>query len=149
MPGVFPVDHSLPEEEIARRQIALMRAGVMGEPNGRPDSSPEIQRLFFDIVARVARTDAVNGRPMTIQWRFADADPWYVRIDNGSSAAEPGEAPEADLTLESSWQDWIRVSLQGGDPRRALLTRRVRPHGSLRNLMLLQKVFPRRPTRLN
>ena len=62
----------------------------MGEPNGRPDSSPEIQALYFDIVARIARTDAVNGSPMTIQWRFDDADPWHVRIDNGSTAASPG-----------------------------------------------------------
>ena len=42
--------------EVAERQIKLMKAGVMGEPNGRPDSSPEIQALFFDIIARVAET---------------------------------------------------------------------------------------------
>ena len=90
MPGVFPVDPELDPMEVARRQIKLMRAGVMGEPNGRPRSDAEIQRLFFDIIARVANADAVNGDPMTIQWRFSDADPWHLRIDNGSTAAEPG-----------------------------------------------------------
>jgi hypothetical protein len=29
-----------------------------------------------------------------------------------------------------------------------MLTRRLRPHGSLRNLLRLQKVFPRRPSTL-
>jgi 1,2-phenylacetyl-CoA epoxidase catalytic subunit len=148
MPGVFPVDVELEPEEIARRQIKLMRAGVLGEPNGRPDSSPEVQELFFDVIARSARVDAINGKPLTIQWRFSDADPWHLRIDNGSTEAGPGEAPNADVTLESSWADWIEVTTHGGNPRRALLRRRIRPHGSLRDLLRMGKVFPGRPSKL-
>jgi 1,2-phenylacetyl-CoA epoxidase catalytic subunit len=148
MPGVFPVDIQLEPEEIARRQIKLMRAGVLGEPNGRPESNPEVQELFFDVIARSARTDAINGRPLTIQWRFDDADPWHLRIDNGSSQAAPGELPHADITLETSWADWIGVTTHGGDPRRAMLGRRIRPHGRIRDLWRLSKVFPGRPSRL-
>jgi 1,2-phenylacetyl-CoA epoxidase catalytic subunit len=148
MPGVLPVDPELAPEEVARRQITLMKAGVMGEPNGRPDASPDVQRLFFDIVCRVARADALDGDSMTIQWHFDDADPWHVRIDNGSTAAAPGTAPDPDLTIEASWRDWIGVSIQGEDPRRALLRRRIRPRGSPRNLLRLSKVFPPRPSRL-
>ena len=148
MPGVLPVDPALAPEEVAARQIRLLQAGGMGEPNAKPDSSPEIQELYFDIVARVARTDAVDGHPMTIEWRFDDADPWHLRIDNGSTAGGPGPAPSADVTIRSSWADWIGVSIKGEDPRRALLRRRIRPRGSLRNLMRLQRVFPARPNRL-
>ena len=148
MPGVFPVDISLGPEEVARRQIKLLRAGVLGEPNGTPQSSPEVQEIFFDVIARSARADAVNGRPLVIQWRFEDADSWHLRIENGSTRAEPGEAADADLTLETSWADWIGVSTQGGDPRRAMLRRRIRPRGSLRALRQLPKVFPRRPANL-
>ena len=148
MPGVLPVDPALAPEEVAVRQIRLLQAGVMGEPNDKPDSSPEIQELYFDIVARVARTDAVDGHPMTIEWRFDDADPWHLRIDNGSTAGGPGPAPSADVTIRSSWADWIGVSIKGEDPRRALLRRRIRPRGSVRNLMRLQRVFPARPNRL-
>lgn len=148
MQGVLPVDPELPPEEIARRQITLMKAGVMGEPNGSPDASPDVQRLYFDIVSRVARTDALDDSSMTIQWRFDDADPWHLRIDNGSTAAAPGTATDADLTIETSWGDWIGVSIQGQDPRRALLRRRIRPRGSPRNLLRLSRVFPPRPSRL-
>jgi 1,2-phenylacetyl-CoA epoxidase catalytic subunit len=148
MPGVFPVDIALEPEEIARRQIKLMRAGVLGEPNGRPDSSPEVQEIFFDVIARSARTEAINGRPLTVQWRFEDADPWHLRISNGSSRAAPGEVPDADLTLETRWADWISVTTHGGDPRRAMLRRRIRPHGRLRDLWRMSKVFPGRPSRL-
>ncbi len=152
MPGVFPVDPELEPEEVARRQIALMRAGVMGEPNGRPDSDPEVQELLFDIIARVAHDNApsaVNGTPMTIQWDFSDAEPWHLRIANGSTAASRGRIPDPDLTLETSWADWVSIATQGGDPRRLLLRRRIRPHGSLRNLLRLTKVFPPRPTKLS
>jgi 1,2-phenylacetyl-CoA epoxidase catalytic subunit len=148
MPGVFPVDIELEPDEIARRQIKLMRAGVLGEPNSRPDSSPEVQEIFFDVIARSARADAINGKPLTIQWRFSDADPWHLRIDNGSTQAAPGEAPNPDLTLESTWGDWIGVTTHGGDPRRAMLRRRIRPHGSLRDLWRMAKVFPGRPSKL-
>jgi 1,2-phenylacetyl-CoA epoxidase catalytic subunit len=148
MPGVLPIDPALEPEEVARRQITLLRAGVLGAPNGRPDSSPEVQRLYFDVVARSARPDAVADGPMTIQWRFSDAEPWHLRIESGRSVAEPGIAPDADLTLETSWRDWVGVSMQGQDPRRLLLRRRLRPRGSLRQLARLTRVFPPRPNRL-
>src|SRR6266550_9116114 len=35
-PGVYPFDPEMPHEERAQRQIKLLRAGVLGEPNGRP-----------------------------------------------------------------------------------------------------------------
>jgi 1,2-phenylacetyl-CoA epoxidase catalytic subunit len=148
MPGVLPVDPDLEPAEVAARQIKLMQAGVLGEPNGAPESSPEIQRLYFDIVARSARTEAVS-EPMTIQWRFSDAAPWHLRIDNGSTAAAEGEVPNADLTLETSWRDWVRMSMQGTEqPLKLMLTRRLRPHGSPRQLARLTRIFPRRPNKL-
>jgi 1,2-phenylacetyl-CoA epoxidase catalytic subunit len=141
-PDVFPFDTSRPHLERANRAITLLRAGVVGEPVEKPDASPETQALLFDVIARSAHTDAVNGRPVTIQWRFTDAAPWYVRIDNGASEAVQGEAPHPSLTLETSWRDWLEVSTYGGDPRRAMLRRRLRPRGSLRMLWRLQRIFP-------
>ena len=85
---------------------------------------------------------------MTIQWRFADAEPWYLRIDNGSTAAEPGLSNAPDLTLETSWKDWVAVSTGDESARRALLQRRIRPRGSLRNLVRMGRLFPGRPSRL-
>jgi hypothetical protein len=143
-PGVFPVDPTIPPEEIARRQITLLRAGVMGAPNGRAQASPEIQSIYFDLVARSANSEAAAGKPLTVQWRFADAEPWHVVVDNGSTRAEPGEATAADVTLESTWSDWVDFSVRGLEPWRKLLTRRIRPHGAPRNLVRMARVFPRR-----
>jgi putative sterol carrier protein len=133
---------------VAQRQIKLMKAGIMGEPNGPPQSSPEIQQIYFDVVSRAAQADAANGEPMTLQWKFSDAAPWHLRIDNGSTAAVQGEAANPDLTLETSWSDWIDVSMRGANPAKAMLRRRLRPHGSLRQLARMPKIFPPRPNKL-
>ncbi|MDQ3571744.1 MAG: ribonucleotide-diphosphate reductase subunit beta [Actinomycetota bacterium] len=147
MPGVLPIDPELGPAEVARRQIALLEAGIIGQPHPNPQSSPELQRLFFDLVARSADTSAINGSPLTVQWRFADADPWHVIVANGSTRAEPGVAPHADITWETTWADWIGISKNILDPRRALLTRRLRFRGSPRSLPTFIRAFPRRRAR--
>jgi ribonucleotide reductase beta subunit family protein with ferritin-like domain len=144
MPGVYPFDPEMPHEERARRQIKLLRAGVLGEPNGKPEVTPEVEEILFDVVARSARTDAVD-RPVTIQWKFEDADPWHVRIDNGSTSSAPGLADDADLTLRTTWSDWVDISIRGQSAQRAILRRKLKPRGSLRQLARMQKIFPPRP----
>ena len=124
-----------------RNQIVLLKAGVVGEPNGRPDSSPAVQRILMDLMARSASPEAVNGRPWTFQVRFSDADPWHFVVDNGSTRLEPGEAPQADVTLETDWQQWVAITTQGEKPLGAVLRRRLRPRGSLRGMRAFASVF--------
>lgn len=144
-PGVFPFDPEASEEEVAERQVKLLLAGVTGAPNGRrPDSSPAVQRLYFDMVARSANAAAASGHRLVYQWRVSDADPWHLTIANGSTRAEPGEAPDADLVLEASWADWIASGKPDVNPLKMMLQRRIRPRGSLRELARMRKVFPRR-----
>jgi 1,2-phenylacetyl-CoA epoxidase catalytic subunit len=143
MPGVYPFDPEMSHEERARRQIKLLRAGVLGEPNGKPEVTPEVEEILFDVVARSARTDAVD-RPVTIQWKFEDAQPWHVRIDNGSTSSAPGLADDADLTLRTTWADWVDISIRGQSAQRAILRRKLKPRGSLRQLARMQKIFPPR-----
>ena len=129
-------------EERARNQITLLKAGVLGEPNGRPDANPEVQRILFETMARSAYTSAQsNGRPWVFQWRFSDADPWHLVVENGSTRVEAGEAPRADVTFETDWNQWIEISTRGQSPFPALLRRRLRPRGSLRGLRAFNKLF--------
>jgi len=144
MPGVFPVDHTLEHSELARRQISLLEARVLGEPHPDPDSSPEIQKLFFDIIARSADTSAQNGKPFTVQWRFADAEPWHVVVANGSTRAEAGVAADPDLTWQTTWGEWIALSKGTVDARKELLARRLKFQGSPLELRRFIRTFPRR-----
>jgi hypothetical protein len=141
-PGVFPFDPEMDEVEVAERQVKLMMAGVLSPPDGsRPDSSPEVQRLYFDVISRSANPKAANGSPLVYQWRFSDADPWHLTIDNGSTRAEPGEAPDPNLVIESTWADWVASGKPDANQLKFLLQRRIRPHGSLRELARMRKVF--------
>ena len=58
---VFPLDWSLSVEERTEKFIRLLEAGILGEPNDHPDSSPEIQELYFETVERTVDHSAVNG----------------------------------------------------------------------------------------
>ncbi|HEU4904727.1 MAG TPA: ribonucleotide-diphosphate reductase subunit beta [Solirubrobacterales bacterium] len=141
-PGVFPFDPEAPESEVAARQVKLMEAGVLGPPDAKvPDSSPETQRLYFDVVKRAANPAAANGAPLVYQYRFDDADPWHLTIDNGSTRAEPGEAPNPTLVLEASWADFIATSKPEANPLKMVLQRRIRPRGKLREIARMRKVF--------
>ena len=142
-PGVFPFDHEMAEDEIATNQLKMLEAGIVGEP-GRVEtkSSPELQRMFFEITARSANPKAANGSPLVYQWRFADADPWHLVIDNGSTRAEPGEAPSPNVTFETTWADWVNATKPGQSPMKAMVRRKIRPRGKVRELARMRKVFP-------
>jgi putative sterol carrier protein len=141
-PGVFPFDPEKSPEEIAENQVKLMMGGILGPPDSVPQSSPELQRLYFDVIERVVDTKAANGSRLVYQWRFSDAEPWHLVIDNGSTHAEPGEAPNPDLVLEASWGDFIATGKPDANPLKMVLTRRLRPRGSLRELARMRRVFP-------
>src|SRR4051794_18252058 len=90
LPGPPPVPLDLSHVERSRRGRELVKAGVLGEKNGRPASDRDAQALLFDTIRRSVNPDYEVRRPLTFQWDFSDADPWYVVVDNGSSRAEQG-----------------------------------------------------------
>ena len=68
--------------------------------------------------------------PLTLQWDFPDAEPWHLRLDNGSTSAGPGFAPDPDVTYRVRYDDFVDVFAGRLDPRRALATGKLRPRGS-------------------
>jgi hypothetical protein len=141
-PGVFPFDPAASAEEVAERQVKLMMAGVLGPPDGpAPQATPEVQRLYFDVIQRVADPAAADGSPLVYQWRFTDADPWHLVIDNGSTRAEPGEVPDPTVVIEASWADWVASGKPDANQLKMLLQRRIRPRGKLKELVRLRRVF--------
>ena len=131
------------EREIAENQVKMMMAGILGPPDGpTPDASPEMQRLYFDVITRVVDPKAANGSPLVYQWHFSDAEPWHLIIDNGSTRTEPGEAPNPNVVIESTWADWLASGKPDANQLKMVLQRRIRPRGSLREIARLRKVFP-------
>ena len=138
---VWPLDHSLTADEVASRQIKLLLAGVTGAPCSHPDSSPEVQGLLFDLMARSANTRGAQNGPFTVQWRFTDASPWHMVVNNGSTRAVAGQSPDPDVTLSTDWGEWVSIAMNNANPLRSVAARRLRPKGSPRALNTFRKVF--------
>jgi ribonucleotide reductase beta subunit family protein with ferritin-like domain len=129
----------LPAEERARRGLAMLRAGYLGEPNGPVTPDADVTALLFDGLRRQIDASAAPGAK--IQWEFTDAEPWHVRIDNGSASTGPGRVEDPDLVFRSRFQDWLDLSAGRVEPWKAVLTGRVRPRGKLRMLARAPRLF--------
>ncbi len=141
LPGPIPYPVDLPPAERARRGLTMLRAGLLGEKTGPPARDPEAMGLMFDSLRRAIDPRSAPPGPLVLQWDFTDAEPWHLRVDNGSSAVAPGRAAHADVAFRSSWEDFVDIAAGRLDARRAVATRRLRPHGSPRTLWQTRRLF--------
>ncbi len=129
----------LPARERARRGLLLLRAGYLGEPNGRVTPNTEATALLFDGLRRQVDASVVPGA--NIQWEFSDAEPWYLVIDSGATSAVQGRVADPDLTFRCRFEDWLDLAAGRTEPWRALLLRKIRPSGRLRMMVRAGKLF--------
>ncbi len=62
-------------------------------------------------------------------------------VDNGSTRATQGVLPDADVTLEASWEDFIELSKGALPAPKAMLQRRLKLSGGPRNLLRFRKLL--------
>jgi ribonucleotide reductase beta subunit family protein with ferritin-like domain len=138
MPG-FPMDMKLSPRERAQRGRIMLAGNFIG-PDRPVARDAETLGVVFDAIARTADGRGVPAGT-TVQWDFSDAEPWHLVLDNGSSRAQQGAVPKADVTLRMALEDFGDIIAERDDPRRLLLKRRVRVRGNPRLLLKLPKVF--------
>ena len=136
-----PLPADLSPRERGERGIAIAHAGIMGDGSIPPVSTPEVRELLFDTMRRGIDHRHAPGRPLVLQWDFTDAEPWHLRVDNGSSAAAPGLDPHADVTFRVAYRDWVDVVGGRTDPLRLMARGRLRPRGSVRALLSMRRLF--------
>jgi hypothetical protein len=136
-PGLTPL-------EISQRGRALAKANVIGVREAPSLRDRETLELLFDTIRRSVNPNHGLKRPTTFQWEFTDPDipTWHLTVNNGTSTAEEGEAASPDLRLRLAYQDWVDIVGERLDPRRAIVTGRLRPRGNPLALARLTKVFP-------
>lgn len=137
-PPVMPLD--LSPIERSRLGLKMAQSNIFGPGNKPPKSDPETMRIFFEMVSRGVNPRHGLGSPTTIAWDFTDAPAWHLRIAGDDVTAGEGIG-DADLRLRVSYRDWVDVVANRTDARKLLLTRRLRPKGSLRLFTRMPKVF--------
>jgi len=63
-------------------------------------------------------------------------------MDNGSTHARQGRSPSPDLTLACRFEDWVDVTAGREDPRRLVLTGRLRPKGNPLRMWRARAMLP-------
>jgi ribonucleotide reductase beta subunit family protein with ferritin-like domain len=121
----------IPREERVRQILTLLEAGVLGEKTGPPRADSEVLATFFQVMEGALDPSAAPREPLTIQWDFADAEPWFVRIENGSTRSEPGRAGSPDLTFRCRFEDWADMAAGREDPGTQFRRRRIRASNPL------------------
>ena len=136
-PGLTPL-------EISQRGRALAKANVIGVREAPSLRDRETLELLFDTIRRSVNPNHGLKKPTTFQWEFTDPDvpTWHLTVNNGTSTAGEGEAESPDLRLRLAYQDWVDIVGERLDPRRAIVTGRLRPRGNPLALSRLTKVFP-------
>jgi hypothetical protein len=141
LPGPPVFVPGIPPEERVRLGQTLVRNRVFGEKVGPPMSDHETMQALFRFVSQGLDTSKAPG-PGVLQWDFSDADPWFVTVDNGSTAAAPGRAERPTVTFRSSYEDFVDIIAGRVDPKRLLLRGRYRARGNLRWLWRAREMFP-------
>jgi len=136
----FPLPMDLPPRRRAERGLKLARAGLLGPKHGPVSRDREAVEILFDTIRRQADPSLVKPGT-TIQWDFSDAEPWYLRCDNGATVVRAGRAPHADVTLRSTFDDFADVTAGRADPRVLVLRGRMRVRGRPGVLLKLPRLL--------
>ncbi len=96
---------------------------------------------MFDSLRRGVDLRYAPAGPLTLQWEFPDAEPWHLRLDNGSTAVAAGFVGGADVTYRARYEDFVEIFAGRLDARHALATGRLRPRGSVKALWSTRKLF--------
>jgi ribonucleotide reductase beta subunit family protein with ferritin-like domain len=120
-PSIIP-PHDSPRE-LAERGPQLVKAGLLGERQAPPPTDAASIEVVMDAVRRQIPED---GPALTVQFAFEDVDPWILRAGGGPARVEQGRDRGADVTLRTTWSDWLDVAGGRLHPGRAVLQRKLR-----------------------
>ncbi|MEA2331346.1 MAG: ribonucleoside-diphosphate reductase beta chain [Thermoleophilaceae bacterium] len=134
-PDLEPIDR-------ARLGQRLVYGGILGEKTGPPRRDPDTLEAIFQMLLGGLDAGQAPSEPGTIQWDFADADPWHLVVANGDTRVQAGRVEAPTVTIECRYEDW--ADLLGGreHPLKLAATRRLRPKGDLRWLWRARRMFP-------
>ena len=99
---------------------------------------------LFELLGASIEPHKAPAEPGTIQWDFADAEPWHLVVANGDTRFEPGprRAPDGHAARAATRTGRTcspGASTRSGWPR----ARRLRPSGDFRWLWRARRMFPR------
>src|SRR5688572_10401380 len=81
-PGMEPLERA----KLGQR---LVYGGILGEKTGPPRRDRDTMEAIFQMLRGGLDHKRAPSEPGTIQWDFADADPWHLVVSNGDTRIAP------------------------------------------------------------
>jgi ribonucleotide reductase beta subunit family protein with ferritin-like domain/putative sterol carrier protein len=135
LPGPPVVPPYETPRELAERGPLLVQAGLLGERQAAPPKDAASIELVMDAVRR--SLPDTNGTRLSVQFAFTDVEPWMLRLNGGEPSVERGSEAKPDVTLRTSWDDWLDVAGGRINPGHALMRGKLRPRARLSALRAL------------
>jgi len=133
-PPVVPPDETA--RELATRGPLLVQAGLLGQRQSAPPKDAASVEFVMDAVRR--GLPATNGTALSVQLAFTDVEPWVLRlVPGGDPVVARGREATPDVTLRTSWEDWLDVAGFRVSPGHAIMRGKLRPSARLSALKLL------------
>jgi ribonucleotide reductase beta subunit family protein with ferritin-like domain/putative sterol carrier protein len=129
LPGPPVVPQDLTPRETATRGPLLVQAGLLGEKQLAPPMDAASIELVMDTVRR--QMPDTNGTDVSVRFAFTDAEPWTLQLGGGTASMERGEIARADVTLRTTYADWLDIAGGRTTPGQAVLRRKLRPSARL------------------
>ena len=90
---------------------------------------PELAELDFDTLMTAIpngfRPDRAEGISAKIQFRFTDANPWLLTIQNQTCSIVPEELKEPTMTVQTDSQTWKGILVGKLDAMQAMMAKKV------------------------
>jgi hypothetical protein len=134
LPGPIPYPYDLEPAERARRGVAMLEAGLLGQRNGTPPRDPATMELMFDMLRRGVDPRRSPAEPLTLQWDFPGrraVAPARRQRQHGGGA---GFAERPDVVYKVRYDDFVDVFAGPARPAPRRAHRQAAPAGSVKAL---------------
>ncbi|MEM2141859.1 MAG: SCP2 sterol-binding domain-containing protein [Candidatus Thorarchaeota archaeon] len=92
-------------------------------------------------LARPKTIEAIEGWQRTAELTLSDGRKYRFHVANNNITVEAGEAPDAEMRIESDEDTIRKLFLEQMSAASALLTRKLKVKGSASDLMKIRHIF--------
>jgi hypothetical protein len=101
----------------------------------------EVVDIGTDAASSLAATQIYLSWGFRQVFEFVDAEPWHLRVADGTAEAAPGRVGRADVLVRCELADWVDVAAGRARIAEYVLRRRIRMRGRPSALVNLRRLF--------
>ena len=121
--------------------VAVGLGSIMAASNEQPNSTPQ---EVFDGMRQSFQAEKAKGAHLRYQWQLSgpNGGDWWIEVNEGKFEMGRGKIDKPDVTFITTDKNWVALSNGTLGGKWALLTGRLKIHGSQAAARKLDEIFP-------